>query len=127
MKYVASLASTAAGLLIAAATTGAALAGDAKQNFVLANDTGFAIKSVYVSPHRSDNWEEDVLGNDVLEDKSNVRIRFAAKTQTCKWDMKVVYQIDNSNAYWKNIDLCKVGHITLHYNKKNDSTSATFK
>lgn len=127
MKIAASLTLATAGMLFAFASTGAAVAGDAKQNFVLANDTGFAIKSVYVSPHRSDNWEEDVLGSDVLEDKSNVRIRFAAKTQTCKWDMKVVYQIDNSNAFWKNIDLCKVGHITLHYNKKNDSTSATFK
>lgn len=114
---------------VAAACAGVsgASAQQAKQNFVLINSTGFAIKSVYVSPRRSNNWEEDVLGKDVLDDGTNVRIRFAPKTQTCHWDMKVVYKIDNSTAIWKDIDLCKVSQISLFYNKKNDTTSATLK
>ncbi len=50
----------------------------------------------------------------------------SAATKTCKWDLKVVYADDNSAAYWRNIDLCTVEKITIRYNRKSDTSSATF-
>lgn len=34
----------------------------AKQDFTLINETGYALGEIYVAPSRSDNWEEDILG-----------------------------------------------------------------
>lgn len=101
----------------------AAFAG--KQDFELVNKTGYDISHVYVSPTKSDDWEEDVLGKDVLEDGDSWDIAFDRSEKTCKWDLKVVYADDDSSAYWRGIDLCSVRKITIKYNRKTDTTSAT--
>lgn len=102
-----------------------AIAAGAKQDFELVNKTGYDIKHVYISPTKSDDWEEDVLGKDLLEDGDAWDIRFERGDKTCKWDLKVVYADDDSSAVWKNIDLCTVEKITIRYNRKSDTTSAT--
>ncbi|WP_333826113.1 hypothetical protein [Pinisolibacter sp.] len=99
---------------------------EARQDFELVNETGYDISHVFVSPTRSDDWEEDVLGKDVLSDGDEWEIRFSRAAKTCKWDLKVVYADDDSAAYWRAIDLCKVGRITIHYDRKSDTTSAEF-
>lgn len=116
----------AAFLVAMAAGSVATVAAEAKQDFVLVNQTGYAISEVYVSPSKSDDWEEDVLGRDTLPDGEAWEIRFQRSIKTCKWDLKVVYEEDDSEAYWNGVDLCAVGKITIHYNKKSDTTSADF-
>jgi hypothetical protein len=37
-----------------------------------------------------------------------------------------VYHDDDSSAVWHDIDLCSVAKITIRYNRKTDTTSATF-
>ena len=111
-------------LAMSCIAVGPSFAEEAKQDFSLVNKTGYDISHVYVSPSKSDDWEEDVLGKDVLNDGDEWMIRFQRSQKTCKWDLKVVYADDDSAAYWKNIDLCKVGKITVHYNRKSDTTSA---
>jgi hypothetical protein len=98
----------------------------AKQDFKLVNKTGYEIKEVYVSPVKTNDWEEDVLGSDTLEDGDATDIHFARKEKTCKWDLKVVYADDDSAAIWNGIDLCSVSKITIKYNRKSDTTSALF-
>ncbi|MES2885235.1 MAG: hypothetical protein V4709_10550 [Pseudomonadota bacterium] len=102
----------------------AALAGD--QDFTLINKTGYEISEVYVAPSKSDEWEEDVLGQDVLVDGDRVDITFSRKTKSCFWDMKVVYTIDNTTAEWDRFNLCEVSKIKIYYNAETDSTSATY-
>jgi len=103
-----------------------AFADEAKQDFTLVNKTGYELKEVYVSPSKADDWQEDILGQATLDDGAKVNIHFNAKTHTCKWDLKVVYSDDNSNAVWSDINLCEVEKITIHYDRKNDVTRATF-
>lgn len=116
----------AVSLMLLAATAGSAGAREAKQNFELVNKTGYEIDSVFVSPSKSDDWEEDVLGKDTLEDGDAWEIKFRRADKTCMWDLKVVYTDDNSSAVWHDIDLCSVSRITIRYNRKTDMTSATF-
>ena len=97
-----------------------------KQDFELVNKTGYDISHVYVSPTKSNDWEEDVLGKDILEDGDSWDIEFERRENICRWDLKVVYADDDSSAYWRNIDLCKIERITIRYNRKSDTTSATF-
>ena len=116
-----------ASLAVATASfTAPALAQDAKQNFQLVNRTGYELKEVYVGPTTSDDWGDDILGQGTLENGKAVNIRFSPKVKTCNWDLKVVYTVDSSNAVWKNIDLCSVDKITIHYDKDKDVTRATF-
>jgi hypothetical protein len=101
-------------------------AAEAKQNFTIVNKTGYEIKSVYVSPNKSDDWEEDVLGRDAMADGDSWDISFHRSEKTCHWDLKVVYTDDDSSAVWNNIDLCTIGKITIKYNRKSNTTSAVF-
>jgi hypothetical protein len=115
-----------AAFVAAASMVAPALAEDAKQDFTLVNDTGYELNSVFVSPTKSNDWEDDVMGQDTLDDGQTVDIKFHRAEKTCKWDLKVVYSDDGSTAVWSNIDLCSVEKITIHYNRKSDTTSATF-
>ena len=108
------------------AVTAPATADAAKQDFTLVNKTGYELKELYVSPSKADDWQDDILGQDVLEDGKAVNIHFNPKAKTCKWDLKVVYTDDDSSAVWQNIDLCSVDKITIHYDRKNDVTRASF-
>jgi hypothetical protein len=103
-----------------------ALAQQAKQDFKLTNKTGYEIKEVYVSPSKSTDWEEDILGDGVLADLGSRDIHFKRATSTCKWDLKVVYTVDSSSAVWEDIDLCTVEKIIIHYDKDADKTTADF-
>jgi len=109
-----------------ATITAPALAESAKQDFRLVNRTGYELKALFVAPSKSDSWGEDVLGQDVLEDGNAANIHFNPRAETCKWDLKVVYTEDDSNAIWQSINLCEVDKITIHYDRKNDVTRASF-
>jgi|SRR5580704_10831067 hypothetical protein len=115
-------------VLIAAFVAVAAPAGadDAKQDFKLVNKTGYELKALYVAPSKSEDWEDDVLGQDTLADGQAVNIHFSPKTKTCTFDLKVVYSDDDSSAVWSKIDLCTVEKITIKYNRKSDETTASF-
>lgn len=121
-SFAAAILSLALGLGAASA----ARAAEAKQDFLLVNKTGYTISEVYVSPSKSNDWEEDVLGRDTLDDGDRWEIKFHRSVKTCKWDLKVVYEDDDSDAIWDGIDLCSVGKITIHYNRKANTTSAEF-
>ena len=114
------------GFAVTAALIGTVQAQEAKQDFKLVNKTGYEIKEVYVSPSKSTDWEEDILGEGVLEDKGAREIHFHRSVKSCHWDLKVVYTVDSSSAVWDDIDLCSVEKITIHYDKDADKTTATF-
>ena len=99
---------------------------EGRQDFDLVNKTGYEISEVYVSPSKSDDWEEDVLGTGTLPDGNHIHIKFHRATQTCDWDLKVVYTVDETTAEWEKINLCKVEKITIHYDRKSGVTRATF-
>ncbi len=93
-------------------TGSVALAG--KQDFSLTNATGYTISEVYVSPSSSGDWEEDVMGRDILDDGETVKITFSAKEKTCQYDIKVVWD-DGDEAFWNGFDLCTVSRVTLYW------------
>ena len=120
--------STLRAFIIAAAgslalwTAPAALAG--QQDFALVNATGYEIKELYVAPTKSDDWQEDVLGQDTLADGQQANISFSRGDDTCKWDLKVVYTEDDSSAEWHAVNLCDISKVTIKYNPDTDETSA---
>lgn len=118
------LAAAAISILVPAS---ASVQAESRQDFMLVNKTGYDISEVYISPAKANEWEEDILGSDDTPDDSTQReIKFHRAGSTCKWDLKVVYDEDDSTAVWHDIDLCEVSKITIRYNKKSDTTSASF-
>ena len=118
-------------LLVAAFAAALAIAApagadEAKLDFRLVNKSGYELKALYVAPSKSDDWQDDVLGQDVLGDGQAVNVHFSPKTKACIYDLKVTYSDDDSSAVWEKIDLCTVEKITIHYDRKNDVTKATF-
>jgi hypothetical protein len=97
-----------------------------RQDFVLINKTGYEISEVYISTIKTNDWEENVIGDESLEDDEARTIRFANAGKACIWDLKVVYEDDDSTAVWNGIDLCKTSRVTLFYNRNSGRTSATF-
>lgn len=87
-----------------------------QQDFTLHNDTGIEIYSVYVAPHDSDDWEEDILGQDTLADGDKVRIRFSRKEKAAKWDLRIEDEKGRS-IEWENLNLLEISDVTLHYKK----------
>ena len=98
-----------------------AVAGD--QDFTLANATGYTIEQVYVSPTKSDDWEEDVMGADVLGDGEEVDILFAPGQGACNHDLMVIYD-DGERAVWSPLNLCEISSVTLYYNRRTGETWA---
>lgn len=112
-------------MLATVAGTGQAWA-EGKQNFRLKNRTGYVIEEVYVSPSNSDEWEEDVMGRDVLADGDNVDIAFSRHEHSCIWDVKVVFE-DEVSAEWEGFNLCEVSTVAIFYDRKKDETWAEYK
>jgi hypothetical protein len=112
-------------MLATVAGTGQAWA-EGKQNFRLKNRTGYVIEEVYVSPSNSDEWEEDVMGRDVLADGDNVDIAFNRHEHSCIWDVKVVFE-DEVSAEWEGFNLCEVSTVAIFYDRKKDETWAEYK
>jgi hypothetical protein len=112
----------AAAFAALAAMATSALAGD--QDFSLVNATGYEISELYVAPSASSDWQEDVLGQDTLGDGQQANISFSRNTDTCQWDLKVVYSDDNSSAEWRAVDLCQLSTVTIKYDADSGETSA---
>ena len=90
------------------------LAGD--QDFTLVNETGVEIHRLYAAPHSSDNWEEDVLGEDTLPPGESVEITFSPKEDAKFWALRVEDE-DGNSIEWGKLNLLEISTVTLHYEK----------
>ncbi|MBF0263484.1 MAG: argininosuccinate lyase [Magnetococcales bacterium] len=99
------------------------LLAESRQDFDLTNQTGYTIKEVYVGPSKSDDWGDNILEG-TMPDDSTLHLRFSRPAGPCQWDLKVMYD-DGEDAVWYGVDLCTISHITIHWNKQTDETSAT--
>src|ERR1041384_1019575 len=84
-----------------------------KQDFTLHNATGVEIHELYVSPHSTDDWEEDILGQDTLPSGDTVDITFSRTEKAKMWDLKIVDGKGNS-IEWENLNLLEISKVTLH-------------
>ena len=100
----------------------ASLVAQGKQDFTLVNKTGLTISELYVSPSNDDEWGEDVLGRDVLENNDKANITFGRKEKMCLWDLKIVGD-DKDDVIWEDINLCKAEEITLRYEGKKPTAT----
>ena len=86
-----------------------ALAGT--QDFLIVNHTGDDIYDLYVAPSSSDDWGDNLLGNDVLGDEGRRNIVFSGHSE-CQWDILATDSDDNEMTF-EGINLCRVSKVIL--------------
>ncbi len=101
-------ANTASNTATAPATSGA------DQDFTVVNKTGVIIDKLFVSPSDKDDWQEDILGKDVLADGESVDIKFHPKEKIEKWDLKV-QDSKGDSIEWHDLKLTEISKVTLHF------------
>jgi hypothetical protein len=97
-----------------AANTAGAANSAVNQDFTLVNKTGVEIHALHVSPHNSDDWEEDVLGKDTLADGESIDIKFGRDEKAAMWDLRIEDKSGN-HIEWENLNLLEISKATLHY------------
>jgi hypothetical protein len=104
-------------------SAGTALARDPA--FTMVNKTGYAIREVYISPAKKDNWGRDRLGSESTLDNNRSRhFRFRDQA-SCRQDIKAVFDDKRGTSVtWTDIDLCKVNKLTLKYDRYTRKVSA---
>jgi hypothetical protein len=88
-----------------------AVAGD--QDFTLHNNTSKTLKELYVSPHSSDDWGDDILGEDTLESGKSVDVKFPRAEDKCHWDVKGEFE-GGATAEVDDVDFCSVSEVNFH-------------
>jgi hypothetical protein len=113
-------------LAIATASTLAAAADAAagEADFTMINKTGYSIREVYISAANRNAWGRDRLGeNATLENNKSRLFKFRDRA-SCSQDIKVVFDQNDAEVTWEDIDLCEVNKLTLKYNAKTKEVSA---
>ena len=110
-------------VLLAASTDGRS---QNRADVVLVNMTGYNVSEVYISAMQANQWTENFLGNDRFDHKAERVVRRPDVSKGCLWDLLVVFDDDGEMAVWSTIDLCKSSRVVLFYDRKTDTTSATF-
>lgn len=101
-------------LLAAVLTTSAAFA--CNKNFVVYNKSDSTITKFYVSPHASDDWEDNVLRDDIEPD-THARIDMSADTRpNSMYDVKAVFD-GGDHSEGGNINLCRARSIYIYNDK----------
>jgi hypothetical protein len=120
IKSVALSMAAIVGIALTAATTVHA----GEQDFTLVNKTGVEIHALHISPHSSDEWGEDILGQDTLATGASLDIKFPRRAHAAHWDLRIEDEKGNSLT-WESIDLLEISEVTLHY--KDGKAWADFK
>ena len=86
-----------------------------QRDFTLTNSSSVTIVHVYVSVSTVDDWQEDILGQDVLNPGDAVNIHFSpndADAGSCLYDIRVDGD-DGSQGFLWAVDLCSTSSVTF--------------
>jgi hypothetical protein len=85
------------------------------QDFRLVNQMGEDIWALHISESTNDDWEEDVLGENILPNGDSKLILFSDRN-ACLWDIKTVHDDGNDEVHEhivNSINLCKASVVVM--------------
>lgn len=103
------------GLPIAAALTFATMSLAQAEDLVfeVINDTSVDLIAIFISPSSVDDWEQDVLGSDVLPSGYAMDVVVADGREDCFYDIQGIFE-DGDTVEDYEIDLCELGAYTFY-------------
>ena len=75
--------------------------------FMLDNQSSGAIKEFYASPVGVVDWEEDILGDDVLANNASIVMNIDDGTGACMFDFKAEFT-NGQNLIRNNVNVCEI-------------------
>ncbi len=81
-------------------------------DFKLVNKTGVTISSIYIAPHDTDEWGDDVMKEDVLRNGESIDLEFHPKAKAEEWDLRIEDKEGNS-VEWESLDLTEINVLTI--------------
>ncbi|WP_426019483.1 hypothetical protein [Brevundimonas sp. DWR2-3-1b1] len=81
------------------------------RHVTIKNRTGWTMLRFYASDSRKDDWEEDILGDDVLENGQNVRINIDDGSGACIYDFKAEFT-NGEELIRSRINVCEIGEYS---------------
>ena len=121
VRQIMKLMTMTAALALSMAVGSLARADGHPADFVIHNDTGVAIESLFVSQADSNKWGGDILGVDTLAAGEKAKISFSGDAEVCVFDIRITHGTDA----WVvgDVDLCKVND--MKFTKKGDKVFYT--
>lgn len=98
----------AAAVLLAVTSAPAAFAAD--RTVTVNNRSSYQIQEFYASNVGTNDWEEDILGVDVLAPGEAVDIDIDDGTGACRFDFRAVF-VDGDEAVKKNVNVCEISEF----------------
>ena len=86
-------------------------------DFKLVNNTGEDFYAVYLTETTTQDWGEDILPEDIVEDGAVIDITFeyVDEETLCVWDLRLTHDASEKDyIYINEIDLCEVRVLTLY-------------
>ncbi|MEG3967598.1 hypothetical protein QUA00_08230 [Microcoleus sp. T2B6] len=80
--------------------------------FSITNKTATNITSFHTSPTGVNDWEEDLLGIDILKPRASTNISFTDTRNVCTYDIKAVFD-DGEEVIQYKVNLCTEGNFTF--------------
>lgn len=96
-------------MALALGAASSALASDDGKNrrVVIENLSTNAVNYLYASPVTSDDWEEDLLGDEVIASGTSRGAVIDNGTNECNYDMKIIMS-DGKEYIHRSVDVCSV-------------------
>ena len=94
----------------ALAGTNTALAAD--RNVKIINKTKTALFGFYASRTSTSDWEEDILGDDVIMPGGSMTINIDDGSGACKFDFKGEFE-DGDEVVKNNVDVCRISEFSF--------------
>ncbi len=92
-------------------------------DFKLVNNTGKDFYAVYLTETTTENWGEDILPEDIVEDGAviDITFKYVNGETLCIWDLRLTH--DESELKYiaiNEIDLCEVSVLTLYIDEDGE-------
>ena len=70
-------------------------------NVTIVNNTGYTIYELYISQTTNDNWEKDVLGEDILSNGQSFNVKLSSPLSVAnRYDIQLIDEDGDSYTKW---------------------------
>lgn len=95
-----------------APVAGEPAAGVAEVKFDLKNATSFTLTHLYMSPAASDDWDTDILGEQVVAAGETAEVSIDDGVESCMYDLRADFD-DGDSIDVRGVDVCKIEGTTV--------------
>lgn len=85
-------------------------------DFTLNNGTSEVVVQLFISVPSTSDWEEDILGAQVVGSGDSVQVTIDDGLEDCEYDIKVVFDDETPDLIVMGVDFCAINGESLNLN-----------